>query len=203
MVTQSVFTSGEWFIWAMLLIGLAVYGRVDVESLANSRNGVQMESMIGKVYAMFAINVGIALALVLYPVVMIILKVHWFFITANTFYTLTIGLVALLLVRSIAERVHKIKIRLDEEKGKNKRINFPEENWYLGYKAMVWGWVTLAIALIITTQITIGKLTMPLYSDVLIWFGVVGYMAGYYAITMYAVKKIESTLKPEVNEENR
>ena len=197
MVTQSVFTSGEWFIWALFFIGLAVYGRVDVESLANSRNGLQMESMIGKVYAMFALQVGVAIAIVMYPFVMMFLGIHWFFITANTFMTLSIGVVTLLLIRVIAEKISTVKTKVSEKKGINKRINFSEEKWYLRYKLMVWGWVVLAIVGFVATKLTIGKLSLGLMGDVPIWLGVVGYLGVYYAITNYAVKKIETVAEPE------
>lgn len=197
MIVQSIFGSGQGIVWLLMVVGFFIYGRVDVASVASGRNGVQMETMLGKVYALFAIQLAVGVTLVVFPIVMIVLKVHWFFIIANTLMTLSICLATLLMIRDIATMVGDLTVEREKEKGK-KRI-FVQESWYTGYRVVSWVWVLTGVGMFVWGQIAIGKAELSLVSDVGIWVSVIGYLLVYMVINRQTVRKVSEGLKMEAS----
>lgn len=127
---NTVINSGEYFVWVLLIVSVFVYILAEVTNVRASVNGVQMETMVGKVYVMFALQIAIGMTVVIFPFVKIFLGYAWFNTLSSTLATLLVLLVAMVIIRNVALQAKEVEgLRVEGERLKKSRD--PKYKYYL------------------------------------------------------------------------
>lgn len=186
MVTQVLYESGHVILWISLLIGYFMYVKTEITHITSGRNGVQMETLLGRTYAIFIINIVVAITLVIYPLVMYFTGVHWLWNIVGTLVTLFTSLIILLLVRETAtSTVEVLSKRVD-----GRLQDHSEMKGYKLYKVFTWVWVAVGVTTLSCLHTLFNNITTTLMTDIAMWASYLAYLLVFYIYSTQIVEKV-------------